>query len=240
MSNKNRPLELVRKYFLVATSLALASTFESTFESTKVVANEPALAGSYIRKYNLLGRFNLRDYRNEMFQLIKQESFLAAKLTQRRPTLLEKPQISSRCACANMITRILRNRCHEDCSHTVLKVGRVIGSVLQQGKGHANSTATATGSWNNTRAHLVQTIAATQLFCLYRRIRILEQSINVVRDIRVLELGTVALHRLTVLVDEELLKVPRDVGPADWRPLDGLISGLNVIDKIRACTSTIV
>ncbi len=89
MSNKNRPLELVRKYFLVATSLALASTFESTFESTKVVANEPALAGSYIRKYNLLGRFNLRDYRNEMFQLIKQESFLAAKLTQRRPTLLE-------------------------------------------------------------------------------------------------------------------------------------------------------
>ena len=72
MSNKNRTLELVRKYFLVATSLALASTFESTFESTKVVANEPALAGSYIRKYNLLlGRFNLRDYRNEMFQLIK-------------------------------------------------------------------------------------------------------------------------------------------------------------------------
>ena len=121
-----------------------------------------------------------------------------------------------------------------------LKVGRVIGSVLQQGKGHANSTATATGSWNNRRAHLVQTIAATyNSFVYIDALGSLSKASNVVRDIRVLELGTVALHRLTVL-DEELLKVPRDVGPADWRPLDGLISGLNVIDKIRACTSTIV
>lgn len=84
-------------------------------------------------------------------------------------------------------------------------------------------------------------VATTYIFSGSDRcIRILQESIDVFRNVGVLKLGAVTLHGLTILVDEKLLKVPGDVGPSDWRPLDGLIGGLDVVDKIRARASTIV
>lgn len=76
--------------------------------------------------------------------------------------------------------------------------------------------------------------------CLDGRIRILQERFNIIHDVGVLEFGAVALHRDTILVDEELLKVPSDVRAADRGPLNGHGVRLDLVDEVRSSTTTVI
>ena len=76
--------------------------------------------------------------------------------------------------------------------------------------------------------------------CLDGRVRILQERFNIIHDVGVLEFGAVALHRDTILVDEELLKVPSDVRAADRGPLNGHGVRLDLVDKVRSSTATVI
>ena len=73
-----------------------------------------------------------------------------------------------------------------------------------------------------------------------RSVRIGKKLVDVWADLFVLELGAVPLHRLTVLVDQELLEVPSNVCAADRAPLHGHAIGLDVVDEIVTRATVVI